>query len=235
MAGKESRVASSRGRASWAVCVLVTGWVAMAGCQEAVSTQPSATRSIPDKERFLLSLVDRDFQDPEAHYQLGEYYHSEKRWDRAQYHLELAINFAPGFRKAQVALVRLFLDKGDRQAADAAVSRFSRQLSNSPQDMVDLAKAFASAGLDSYAQACFAEATKASPDSALVFKELGLYWFRKNDTAKARQYLTRSFQLDPSQPDVAGALGQLGVVVEVPRTSAEPAPQAPPSRTAAPH
>ena len=99
--------------------------------------------------------------------------------------------------------------------------------------MVDLAKAFAHAGLDPYALACLTDATQASPGSALAFKELGLYWFRKNDTAKARQCLTRSFELDPSQADVAGALGQLGVVVEVPRTPEQPGAQVQPMQPAA--
>jgi len=217
MAGKDNSI-TSRMRAALGVCVLVAGCVIQTGCDMPPGSPPTASHTMRDQERFLLSLVERNFQDPEAHYQLGEYYHTEGLWDKAEYHLDLALRFAPAYRNAQVALVRTLLDKGDRPAADQVVNRFSRQLSNSPQEMVDLAKALAGGGLDQYALACFNEATRASPSSALAFKELGCYWLGKNDTAKARQYLTRSFELDPIQPDVAEALGQMGVVVEVPHT-----------------
>jgi hypothetical protein len=45
---------------------------------------------------------------------------------------------------------------------------------------------------------------------------MGLYYLGKGDTAQAKQYLVRSFEINPRQPDVAGALGRLGVVVELP-------------------
>jgi tetratricopeptide (TPR) repeat protein len=217
MAGKGDPI-SPRTSGGWMRWVFAGAWVAMAGCGIDPSAPSQNPQPMASQERFLQSLVDRNFQDPEAHYQLGEFYHAEGLWDRAQYQLDLAINFAPGFRKAQVALVRLLLDKGDRKAADATVEKFMRQLGNSPADLVDLAKAFEGAGLDQYALACLTEAARVSPTSAQPFKELGLYWKAKKDTAKAKQYLTRSLEQDPTQADVAEALGELGVVVEVPRT-----------------
>ena len=233
MLGKDCNVASWI-RASLKACALLGGCVILAGCDMPPSAQSAGTRTMPNQEQFLLSLVERNFQDPEAQYQLGEYYRCQGRWDKAQYHLDLALNFAPALRKAQVGLVRMLVDKGDHQAADRTANRFYRQLSGSPLEMADLAKAFAGGGLDQYALACFTEATKASPGSAPAFKELGLYWLAKNDTAKAKSCLTRSFELDPSQSDVAEALGRLGVVVEVPRTPSEPAAQVPPPNPAAP-
>ena len=233
MLGKDCNVASWI-RASRKACVLLGGCVILAGCDVPPSDHPAGNGTMPNQEQFLLSLVKGNFQDPEAQYQLGEYYRCQGQWDRAQYHLDLALNFAPAFRKAQVALVRMLVDKGDPQAADRTASRFYRQLSNSPLEMADLAKAFAVGGLDQYALACFTEATQACPGSASAFKELGLYWLAKSETAKAKSCLTRSFELDPSQSDVAEALGRLGVVVEVPRAAAGPAAQVPPPNPASP-
>ena len=201
---------------------LGTAALGLTGCEIPPGREP-VTRPIPDKEQYLLSWLDRDFQDPEAHYQLGEYYRSERLWDKARYHLDQALRFAPSFRKAQVALVQMLLDKGDRQAADHVVQGFIRQVSYTPPQAVDLAKAFAGAGLDPYALACFGEATKGSPGSALAFKELGLYYLERNDAAQAKANLIRSFELNPNQPDVARYLGELGAVVEVPRPQAEAA------------
>ena len=229
MAGEERH-------ATWAsrlvMAALLTGaGFGLGGCAAGPASSPSQPPPQPmaSQERFLQSLVDRNFLDPEAHYQLGEFYHREGLWDKAQYHLDLAINFAPGFRKAQVALFQLLLDKGDRQAAAATVDRFLRQLENAPTDMVDLGRAFAKAGLDQYALACYTEAGRVAPTSALAFKELGFYWRAHKDTAKAKQYLMHSFELDPNQPDVAEALGLMGVVVEVPRpqTPSPVTPQSP--------
>jgi hypothetical protein len=45
---------------------------------------------------------------------------------------------------------------------------------------------------------------------------LGYYYLSKNDTVRAKEYFTRSFQLDPGQPEVAGELGRLGVEVRIP-------------------
>jgi len=226
MAGKDNRAARARGR--WAMGFVACASALLAGCSSAPSAPAGSPEAIASQERFLQSIIDRDFQDPEAHYQLGEFYRREGLWDRAQYHLDLAINFAPGFRKAQVALVQLLLDKRDRKAADATVDRFLRQLANEPAAMVDLGKAFAGAGLGQYALACYTEASRVSPTSALAFKELGLYWKANKDPAKAKQHLTRSFELDPTQPDVAEALGQLGVVVEAPKPQASaPSPTQP--------
>ena len=233
MAGKDNPIASWI-RTALKVFFLWSGWIILSGCDVPPSTTSIPSHPMPDQEPFLVSLVDRNFQDPEAHYQLGEYYHSKGKWDKAQEHLKLALNFAPAFRKCQVALIQMLLDKGDRQAADRTVSQFARQLSNSPMEMVDLAKAFARGGLDSYALACFTEATQVSPPSAPAFKELGFYWLGKNEAAKAKSALIHSFELDPSQSDVAGALGELGVVVAVPRTPSESTTQVAPTPTETP-
>jgi len=232
MGCKSSHVASRIG-AAWVALTLGTAGLGLTGCEIPPAREP-ATRPMPDKEQFLLSLVDRNFQDPEAQYQLGEYYHSERLWDKARYHLDLALRFAPAFRKAQVALVQMMLDKGDRQAADQVVNRFLRQVSGTPLEAVDLAKALASAGLDQYALTCFREATQVSPSSALVFKELGLYYFARNDLAQAKENLIHSFELNPNQPEVAGVLGQLGTVVEVPRAQTGSATQVPAQDPGAP-
>jgi len=41
----------------------------------------------------------------------------------------------------------------------------------------------------------------------------------KGDKDRAKEYLVRSFQLDPTQPEVAGELGKLGVEVKIPGTT----------------
>ena len=54
-----------------------------------------------------------------------------------------------------------------------------------------------------------------------VNKQVGYYYLGKEDKVRAKEYFTRSFQLNANQPDVAGELGRLGVVVKVPREPEE--------------
>jgi Tfp pilus assembly protein PilF len=71
---------------------------------------------------------------------------------------------------------------------------------------------------------CFRQALTIAPDSAEVNRQVGFYYYGKGDTAKAKDHFSRSFQANPNQPDVARALGNLGVVVQTPR---EPEPVRP--------
>ncbi|MGB2864327.1 MAG: hypothetical protein WBC05_13435, partial [Sedimentisphaerales bacterium] len=64
-----------------------------------------------------------------------------------------------------------------------------------------------------------------SPSSALINKQVGYYYLGKSDKDQAKEYLVRSFQLDPKQPEVAGELGRLGVEEKIPRKTVETAEQ----------
>ena len=44
----------------------------------------------------------------------------------------------------------------------------------------------------------------------------------KNEKDVAKEYFKRSFRLDPTQSQVAGELGRLGVIVRVPRDTEGP-------------
>lgn len=210
-------MSASKGYIYWRVRALIMGVLVLSltGCQTtgAVHSTPSS-----QKEQYLLSLVDRNFQDPQAQYLLAQYYHTEGRLDKALYQIDLALRFGPYFRKAQVAKVRYLLEQDKSSLAQEAVGRFVKQSAHNPDGLIELAKTFQQEGLDQYALYCLEQARTLCPKSPLVFKELGLYHLAKDQTTRAREYLLRSFELDPTQADVAGTLGRLGVVVEVPKS-----------------
>ena len=58
-----------------------------------------------------------------------------------------------------------------------------------------------------------------APDSARINRDLGYYYLRKGDKNLAKDYLSRSFNIDPMQPEVAEELGRMGVVIETPHKS----------------
>jgi hypothetical protein len=63
----------------------------------------------------------------------------------------------------------------------------------------------------------------AGDSSAENFKQIGYYYLSKSDKVRARDFLTRSFEIKPNQADVALTLGQLGVEIKIPqKTEIEP-------------
>jgi tetratricopeptide (TPR) repeat protein len=165
----------------------------------------------------LLKQIDRRFENPEAHFELGQLYQAEGRWTEAEYQYNTTLSFDPVHRSAQAALVKVLLDSGDTAKAQLSADIYMNQVSSSPLGSLKLALAFQGQRLDEYALACYQQALQLAPNSAKINRQIGYYYLAKNDKTLAKEYLTRSFQLDSNQPDVAGELGRLGVVIKVPR------------------
>jgi Tfp pilus assembly protein PilF len=203
---------------------LVVGALLFPGCNRGASQSSSADPigTVPSEktETQLLAEVERKFENPSAHYELGVFYHRSQQWTKAEYHYDQALAFDPALRAAQAGKVKMLIDRGDTAKAEQFAGSYMRQAGRDANESLRLAWEFEKLGLDAYAMRCFRTALSAAPDSAEVNKQMGFYYLGKGDNANAKQYLQRSFELDPRQPDVSGALGRLGVVVE--------SPQAPP-------
>ena len=199
-------------------CVLL---LVLVGCesQEMKAAEAARARKLPAEARKanLQQSLDSRFENPVAHYELAQLYHAEGLWSKAEYHYNIALSFDPSNADAQVAMVKLFLDSGDTAKSKTYADTYVSQAGNSDIQSLRLAMAFQKQQLDEYALACFQQALNLSPSSALINKQVGYYYLGKNDKDRAKEYLVRSFQLDPSQPEVAGELGRLGVEVRIPQ------------------
>jgi tetratricopeptide (TPR) repeat protein len=169
------------------------------------------------KKEELLKEIDRKFENPRAHYELGQLYQADSLWSQAEHEYNVTLSFKPLYRKAQAALVKVLIGGGDSAKAQIYADIYTAQVANSAPEALKLGLAFQEQGLDEYAMSCYKEAIQLAPNSAKINRQIGYYYLRKGDRASAKAYLSRSFQLDPLQPDVAGELGRLGVVVTVPR------------------
>jgi len=189
----------------------------LAGCYDGTSSIDS-TGNIPSEktEAQLLLEIERKFENPQAQYELARFYHQSRQWMRAEQHYNWALGFDPALRAAQAGMVKMSVDRGETAKAEQYATRYIRQAGRDGVESTRLAWEFESVKLDTYAERCFRQALAAAPDSYEVNKQIGFYHLGKGDTAKAKQYLQRSFELNPRQPDVSGALGRLGVVVESP-------------------
>ena len=169
------------------------------------------------KKADLLRKLDRKFENPDAHYELGQLYHADGMWSKAQYHYNIALSFAPVHRPAQAAMVRALQDGSDKVKAKITVDIYMNQVGNSATESLKLGLAFQKQLLDDYALSCYRQALHLAPNSAKINRQIGYYYLSKQDKVRATEYLSRSFQLDPKQPDVAGELGRLGVQIRIPQ------------------
>jgi len=193
----------------------------LVGCnsQKAEVAGTGQVKKAPSEQRkaVLLKTLDRKFENPDAHFELGQLYQAERSWLKAEYHYNVALEFDPTHREAQAAMVKLFFDRGDTAKAKTYADIYMNQVVGSASGSYRLGFAFQKQHLDEYAFDCYQQSLQLAPNSAPVHRQLGYYYLSKNDKVRAEEYLKRSFQLDPLQPEVAGELGRLGVEVRIPR------------------
>jgi Flp pilus assembly protein TadD len=167
----------------------------------------------------LQQELGKKWENPSAHYELGQLFHAGGDWSKAEWHYNIALGFNPAYRDAQAAIVKLQFDKGDKPKGEWAANTYMTQAASSPEQLLSLGAAFEKQGLDDYANKCYQDALKIAPNSPTVNRQLGYYYLARNKKDLAKEYFIRSFQLNPNQPDIAGELGRLGVAVKIPQAS----------------
>ena len=192
----------------------------LVGCEspEMKAAEAERARKLPPDVRKanIRNSLDQKFENPVAHYELAQIYHAEGNWADAEYHYNIALSFDPSKADAQASMVKLFLDSGDTAKSKNYANTYVNNAGNSDIESLRLAMAFNKQQLDEYALTCYQQALNLSPDSARINKQMAYYYMGKGDKERAKEYLVRSFQLDPTQPEVAGELGRLGVEVKIP-------------------
>lgn len=188
---------------------------ALTGCRP---VRISKDNRSPTEQRKaeLLKQLDQKFENPDVHFELGQLYQAEGQWAEAEYHYNVALRFDPSHKPAQAAMVKGLIDIGNTAKAEQRAKEYINQVSGSAMASLQLAESFDKQGLDGYALTSYQQALRSAPNSYEVNKQIGYYYLRKGDKAKAKDYLSRSFQINPNQPDVSGDLGRLGIVVKIP-------------------
>ncbi len=194
--------------------------IILGGCAGTAAPAPpvdtTGNVAVDQTEAQLLAELNKKFENPQVHYELARLYHKSQNWNKAEYHYIRAISFDPGNKAAQAGLVKMFADSGDKPKAEQFANGYIRQAALSVAETLKLGWEFEQLGMDDYALRCYKQAVAAGPDSDAANKQIGMYYLHKGDKTSAKQYLMKSFELNPRQPDVAGELGRLGVVVQTP-------------------
>ena len=189
------------------------------GCNENLNEEDLAHVTPSEKKVELQKSLDRKFENPQAHYLLGQLYQAERDWPNAEYHYNTALRFDPVYRPAQAAMVKLFLDRGDTAKAVNYLEIYMNQAEGSANQLLELALEFQKQNLDNYALTCFQKALNLAPNSAKIHKQLGYFYLEKSDKVSAEEHFVRSFNIDPLQPDIASELGKLGLTIGFPQNA----------------
>lgn len=195
------------------ICIFLLG-----GCNGKNKEPKGIDKAVSAKKKArLLKQIDKKFEDVEAHYNLGRLYQAEGQLVQAENQYGIALNFDPVHRQAQAARVKVLMGSGDATKSKLLAEEYIKQASISAAASLELALAFQEQSLDDYALKSYQNALYLAPNSAKINRQVGFYYLSKGNKDVAREYLSRSFQLNPNQPDVAGELGRLGVAVRIPR------------------
>jgi uncharacterized protein HemY len=193
--------------------------IALGGCQwpGKAKTDDISIDEIGREKSALFTKIDKKYENPKAHYELGKLYYNDGLWDKAEWEFNIVLGFDPVNRRAQAALVRTLIAAEKPDRSRMAAEFYMNQASTSASSSLLLGKAFQRELLDDYAVVCYQQALGLAPNSAALHKQIGYYYLSKREQIRAEEYLRRSFQLDPYQSEVAGELGRLGIVVQIPR------------------
>ncbi len=189
------------------------------GCQKTTveTTSEVMVSDIQEQKAQLLNQIEAKYESPDAHYKLGKLYQADGLWNKAEWHCNVALSFDPVHRQAQAAIVKLLADGGNQPRSSLSAEIYINQVSSSAQASLRLGQAFQMEALDEYAMACYQQALGMVPNSAAIHRQIGYYYLSKGDNVRAEEYLKRSFAINPYQAEVAGVLGRMGVIVQVPR------------------
>ncbi len=211
--------------------IVVVGFVCGCADTSRKKTERINTDVIDSEKIQLQNRIDRKFDDPQAHYRLGKIYQREGLLERAAWEFTLALQFDPVHYSAQAAKVRVYKDLGQADRSAITAELFIDQAGGSAESLTLLGRAFQAEGLDDYALICYQKALDRAPNSALLHKQIGFFYLNKGDTLRAEEYLRKSIQIDPYQPDVAEQLGKMGVVIQVPQPAQSRSSSSTPAQT----
>ncbi|MDD5326631.1 MAG: hypothetical protein PHY02_02320 [Phycisphaerae bacterium] len=195
------------------ICILLLG-----GCGGKHKAPKEIGKTPAEKKKTeMLKRIENKYEDAEAHYKLGRLYQADGLWSQAESQYSIALSFDPAHRQAQAARVKVLISSGDTAKAKLMAEEYIERAAVSAAASLQLALAFQEQGVDDYALKGYQQALHMAPNSAKINKQIGYYYLSKGERDLAREYLSRSFQLNHNQPEVSGELGRLGVAVRIPR------------------
>lgn len=212
----KSRKVSRRFFSFWHVFIFISiCTIILTSCENPKINEEYYSTLTPEQQKAELQRVlNKNIEDSQAHYLLGQLYQADKAWDEAEDQYNLAWRYSPAYWPAQAAMIKLCIDRGDPVKTQQYLDTYMNHAEDSPEKLVGLGLEFQNQNLDTYALDCLQKALKMVPTSAKAHNYLGYFYLSRNDKEKAREYFEESFKLNGNQADIAKELGLLDVPVE---------------------
>jgi tetratricopeptide (TPR) repeat protein len=192
----------------------------LVGCKSTPKASDAANEEVfveMSPKAQLVEQIDRKYESPEAHYQLGKLAYAEGQLDKADFEYRVALGFNPVHYRAQAGVVKVAAEQKQTERAQVIAELYVNQAAVSAPASLRLGRAFQNEGLGEYALSCYYQASGLTPKSPEPYRLLGYYYLGENDQVRAEENFRRSFELDPYQTDVSGELGRMGVIIGLPR------------------
>jgi len=160
--------------------------------------------------RCFIAMADRQFAEDDLPGAL-------RYCDRAIATFDKAIAAFPGYGRALQGKADALKLRGRHQAAYDIAQWVSAQSAFASKKLIVEARQYASNGDLDRAQLTLVKAAAVDPDDPAPHAELGRFYLRTGNRAKAIDSLQRAYRLNPGAPGVFSALLELGAVPEYPR------------------
>jgi len=150
-----------------------------------------------------LKMADRQFREDDLPAAL-------RYCDRAVGSFDAAVGAFPGYSRAMQAKADALKLKGQNQAALDVANWAAAYVGPQAKMLIMKGRQYAQAGDIDNAQLSFKQAVSIEEKNPAAHAELGLFYMRCGNKAKAIESLQRAYDLDPGSPNVVAALAKLG-------------------------
>jgi tetratricopeptide (TPR) repeat protein len=147
------------------------------------------------------AALDANPEQADAHMLLGVIYDRQKQFDLSEKHYRAALDINPEFAPAANNLAFILAEQNKSLDEALKFARLAKgKLPNNPNVMDTLGWVYYKKGLYEYAILEFTDALEKMSDNATVNYHLGMAFYKKGDTGKAREHLEKALQLDRNFP-----------------------------------
>ncbi len=160
-------------------------------------------------ERLLVASLEKKKDSPVHHDWLGQVYMRMGKVDKAELAFTTAIGLAPKDPEFRLSLGALKIVQGKLDEAKAAYQEALRLRPNQFLALFNLGNINAMQGHMDAAIELFHQAERAGQPNFALFNALAQAYQEKGDLARAAEYLKRSLQARPNQPDRQAALKRI--------------------------
>ena len=109
------------------------------GCGPSNKIEEVELTAAEEEKLKLLKAIDRKFDNPQAHFELGQLYQADGLWVQAENEYNIALSLDPAHRQSQAALVKVLQQSGQTEKSALTAEIFMNQVSGSASGSLRLA------------------------------------------------------------------------------------------------